>query len=108
MNSAAAVASSMPSTMITDNSTILGTTNLPYMANPLDVLQQHHTPMASSGNPPTATKQSKAIKIVNPDTMKEVNTSNLKKTSPASLFYSTPKHENDDDYDDDDDANCLW
>ena len=38
----------------------------------------------------TTTKRSKAIKIVNPETMKEVDTSNLKKTSPASSARSTP------------------
>ena len=37
----------------------------------------------------TTTKQSKAIKIVNPETMKEIDTSNLKTASPASTTDST-------------------
>ena len=61
----------MPSTIIPDNSAVLRT-----------------TPHQSYNQ--TTTKRSKAIKIVNPETIKEVDTSNLKKTSPASSARSTP------------------
>ena len=81
-----------------DNTALLGTTpHLNYLANATAVMQQqqqqqqHHAAMIPSANMPTAAKQSKAIKIVNPETMKEVDTSNLKKTSPASSARSTPK-----------------
>ena len=62
----------MPPTIIPDNSAVLRTTP--------------HQPYIDQ----TRTKQSKAIKIVNPETMKEVDTSNLKKASPASSARSTP------------------
>ena len=61
----------MPPTIIPDNSAVLRT-----------------TPHQSYNQ--TTTKRSKAIKIVNPETMKEADTSNLKKTSPASSACSTP------------------
>ena len=85
----------IPPGMMHDNSAILAATTQPhmhYMPNTPTMLpqqpQQHHMqPLA----PAAAAKQSKAIKIVNPDTMKEVDTSNLKKTSPASSARSTPK-----------------
>ena len=70
--------------LLPDNNPMIGTTPHipPYMGNPSAVLpQQHHTSIASSSNIPVTAKQSKAIKIVNPDTMKEVDTSKLKKTS---------------------------
>ena len=41
-------------------------------------------PVQHSANFQTAGKQSKAIKIVNPETMKEVDISNLKSMSPSS------------------------
>ena len=62
----------MPPTIIPDNSIMLRT--MPYI------------PYTQS-----ATRQSKAIKIVNPETMKEVDTSSLKKTSPASTPKPTPE-----------------
>ena len=78
-----------------DNSVLLGTTpHLNYLAaNPSAVLQhqqqqQHLASMMSSAGMLTAAKQSK---IVNSETMKEVDTSNLKKISPASSARSTPK-----------------
>ena len=96
---AAAANTGMPPTMMPDSSALLGTAHLNYLANVSNVLQQpqqqqqqpHHAPMMPSASISTATKQSKAIKIVNPETMKEVDTSNLKKTSPASSARSTPK-----------------
>ena len=90
----------MPPTMIPDNSAILKTTPyIPYMTNPSAVWQQqqqqqqqqHYTSMASPSSFQVATKQSKAIKIVNPETMKEVDSNDLKKSSPASSSHSTPK-----------------
>ena len=61
----------MPPTIIPDNSAVL-----------------RITPHQSYNQ--IRTKQSKAIKIVDPETMKEVDTSNLKKASPASSARSTP------------------
>ena len=68
----AAANTKMPPTIIPDDSTMLRT-------SPYRPYNQ------------TATRQSKAIKIVNPETMKEVDTSNLKKSSPTSSAHSTPK-----------------
>ena len=83
----------MPPTMIPDNTAMLRTTPYsPYMANPPPVIQQqqqqHQTVMALPGNSQTKSKQSKAIKIVNPETMKEVDVSNFTKTSPVSSSHS--------------------
>ena len=85
----------IPPGIMPDNSAILAATTQPhmhYMPNTPTMLpqqpQQHHMqPLA----PAAAAKQSKAIKLVDPETMKEVDTSNLKKTSPASSARSTPK-----------------
>ena len=95
MSNPAAANTGMPPTMIPDNPALLGTTpHMTYLAaaNALQQQQQqqHHTAMIPAASVP-ATKQSKAIKIVNPETMKEVDTSNLKKTSPSSSARSTPK-----------------
>ena len=92
---AAGTNAAIPPGIMPDNSAILAATTQPhmhYMPNTPTMLpqqpQQHHMqPLA----PAAAAKQSKAIKIVNPETMKEVDTSNLKKTSPASSARSTPK-----------------
>ena len=83
----------VPPTMIPDNGAMLRTAPyIPYMANPPPAIQQqqqqHQTVMALPGNRQTKNKQSKAIKIVNPETMKEVDISNFTKTSPVSSPYS--------------------
>ena len=79
----------MPPAMIPDNSGMLRTAPyIPYMANPSPViqqqLQQHQTVMPLPSNPQIKTKQSKAIKIVNPETMKEVDIGNFTMTSSTS------------------------
>ena len=90
MNNPAAANTGMPPTMIPDSTALLGTTPHMNYFQPQQQ-QQHHTAMIPTANIPATTKQSKAIKIVNPETMKEVDTSNLKKTSPSSSARSTPK-----------------
>ena len=71
-------------TMMLDNSAMLRTAPyMPYMANPPAVQYSIQQP----ANLQAGAKQSKAIKIVNPETMKEVEISNLKTTSS----HSTPK-----------------
>ena len=92
---AAGTNAAIPPGIMHDNSAILAATTQPhmhYMPNTPTMLpqqpQQHHMQPPA---PAAAAKQSKAIKIVNPETMKEVDTSNLKKTSPASSARSTPK-----------------
>ena len=92
---AAGTSAAIPPGMMHDNSAILAATTQPhmhYMPNTPTMLpqqpQQHHM---QPPVPAAAAKQHKAIKIVNPETMKEVDTSNLKKTSPASSARSTPK-----------------
>ena len=83
----------MPTTITPDRSVMLRTAPyIPYMANPSPVIQtqnqQHQTAILLPGTLQTKTKQSKAIKIVNPETMKEVDISNFTKTSPASSPHS--------------------
>ena len=78
----------MPPSMMPDNSAMLRIAPyMPYMANP-SVVQQ---PIQQPANFQAATKQSKAIKIVNPETMTEVDISNLKTTPPLSSSHLTPK-----------------
>ena len=89
---AAGANAGIPPAMMPDNSAMLATTQTHmahFVPNQPNVLQHHHAIQPQA--PAAAAKQSKAIKIVNPDTMKEVDTSNLKKTSPASSARSTPK-----------------
>ena len=75
--------------MMPDNSAILRIAPyMPYMANP-SAVQQH--PTQQPVNFQAAAKQSKAIKIVNPETMMEVEISNLETTSPSPSSHSTPK-----------------
>ena len=82
-------AANMPPTMMPDNSTMLRTAPyMPYMANP-PAVQQY--PIQQPANLQAGAKQSKAIKIVNPETMKEVDISNFTTTSPSSSSHSTPK-----------------
>lgn len=71
-----------------------GTTppNLSYMAHHPPIQQQ--PPSTVSQQVPVA-KASKAIKIVNPNTMKELDMKNLKSSSPVSSAMSTPKPEAD-------------
>ena len=85
----------MPPTMISDNSAMLSAAPyIPYMVNPSPVIQQqqqeHKNTMPLPGNTQTKTKQSKAVKIVNPETMKEVDIGNFTKTSPALSRHSKP------------------
>ena len=58
---------------------------MPYMANTSAAQQP---PIQHSANFQAVGKQSKAIKIVNPETMKEVDFSNLKSMSPSSHSLS--------------------
>ena len=95
MGTPAAASTGMPPTLMPDPNPLLGTTpHIPYLTSSATgvLQQQHHPPSMVPPNIQTgATKQSKAIKIVNPETMKEVDTKNLKKTSPSSSARSTPK-----------------
>lgn len=75
----------MPPTMMPDNNGMVLTTK-PHMHSPN---VHHHTTMVQLPVPSMATKQSKAIKIVNPETMREVDTSKLKKIPPTSSAYLT-------------------
>ena len=83
----------MPPAMMPDNSAMLATSqpHMHYMPNQLNLTQLHRHTMVQQLVPPTATKQSRTIKIINPETMREVDTNTLKKVSPASLARSTPK-----------------
>ena len=90
----AAANTGMPPTLIPDNNpaaaAMLGSTHhMPYLTAAAAVLQQqqHHPSLAPTSS--LSTKQSRAIKIVNPETKKEVDISKLKKTSPSSLARST-------------------
>ena len=72
----------MPPSMMPASNTMLRTAPyMPYMANTSAAQQP---PIQHSANFQAVGKQSKAIKIVNPETMKEVDFSNLKSMSPSS------------------------
>ena len=83
---AAGANAGMPPAMMSGNSGMLVTTR-PHMHS--SNVHHHH---ATKVHPPVtsmATKQSKAIKIVNPETMREVDTSKLKKMPPTSAYSIT-------------------
>ena len=72
----------MPPSMMPTNSGMLRTAPyMPYMANTSAAQQP---PIQHSSNFQATGKQSKAIKIVNPETMKEVDISNLQSMPPLS------------------------
>ena len=78
----------LPSVMPDNSAMLRAAPYMPYMANTSAV--QH--PIQQPAIFQAAAKQSKAIKIVNPETMKEVDISNLKTTSlSSSSSHSTPK-----------------
>ena len=88
MNTAIAAGANagMPPAMMSGNSGMLATTR-PHMHS--SNVHHHHATMVHPPVTSMATKQSKAIKIVNPETMREVDTSKLKKMPPTSAYSIT-------------------